>query len=212
VIPARPRRGRHASAVVAALGAALVATLAGCSQNVVRVLPPQTAPPAAGTIPASAAAQSTSVVGTAVPIDQSLLALLPPTVDGLALQYSAEATEPVLRDAHVQSVATSLVYGVAGRATTDLLVVAVVRLRSGVFGDSFFQDWRSSYDTAACAAAGGVVGDTQATIKNRQVFVGRCAAGANTYHLFLATQNVIVSATSIGPAHLGQTLVDTLPE
>jgi len=116
-------------------------------------------------------------VGSPVAIDQSLLALLPPTVDGLAVQYSAEATEPVLRDPHVQAVATSLVYGVAARTTSDLLVVAVVRLRPGVFGDSFFQDWRGSYDTSACAAAGGVVGDAEATIKNRQVYVGRCAAG-----------------------------------
>jgi hypothetical protein len=209
---ARPRGRRHApGAAVAALGVAVVVALAGCSQNV-RVLPPQTAPPAASTIGATPAAQSRPVAGSPVPIDQSLLTLLPPTVGGLALQYSAEATQPVLLDPHVQAVATSLVYGVAGPATSDLLVVAVVRLRPGVFSDSFFHDWRDSYDAAACAAAGGVVGDAEVTIKNRQVFVGRCAAGANTYHVFLSTQNVIVSATSIGAAHLGQTLVETLPE
>jgi len=146
-----------------------------------------------------------------VQVDESLLRYLPAAVGGFAVAYSAEATQDVLGDPGLISNAIAVAYGLAvDPAMGDLVVASVVRLRPGIFGDAFYRGWRTSYDKAACAQAGGVGGNAEATIAGRTVFIGTCNGGAHTYHVYLESTAVMISATSIGPKRFGEQLVGNL--
>jgi len=102
---------------------------------------------------------------------------------------------------------------VAGdRATGDLVVAVVTRLRPGVFGDAFFRGWRDSYDRAVCAPAGGVSGNAEADIGGRNVFIGSCAGEGHTYHAWLPARRVVISAYAVGGRRLGERLMAEVAE
>jgi hypothetical protein len=146
-----------------------------------------------------------------VPIDSSLLRFLPSSVGGLPVNYSAEATQEVVTDQTLVVTAARVAYGMAvDPATGDLVVAAVVELRDGVYGDAFYRDWRTTYDGAACAPAGGAVGHAEATLGGRTVYIGTCTGGAHTYHTYLDRAGVLVSATSVGAKRFGELLVANL--
>jgi hypothetical protein len=146
-----------------------------------------------------------------ITVDETLLRHLPASIAGFGVVYSAEATAEVRDDPVLARNASALAYGmVVDPASGDLVVAAVVRLRPGVFSESFYRSWRTTYDRAACAQAGGVAGAAQATIAGRRIDIGSCNGGAHTYHVFLELPAVMISATSVGARRFGEQLVGGL--
>jgi len=148
-----------------------------------------------------------------VRVDASLLDLLPADVDGVPVEFSGEAAAEVAGDSSVAD-AEAIAYGIAVDPEDEqLLIVAVARLREGVFGDGFFRGWREAYDREVCAQVGGVAaGAVQAEIDGRNVFIGSCVNGGTTYHVWLEARRSIVSAVSFGDRRLGERLVEDLRE
>ena len=162
------------------------------------------------TPPTSPIASNASVVA-----DPTLLRFVPLGGDGLSLTYDPATTAQVASDPTLATSAAGLAVGLytvtPANASTppgdDLAVVSVVNLRDPSVGDSWFRDWRDTYDEAACANAGGVVRHAQTTIGVNTVFIGSCAGGAFTYHVRLADVPIVMSLTSIGPGRIGEEIV-----
>jgi len=173
-------------------------------------------PAAAGSQPATPGAPGGSPAGGGSPgekvaVDETLLRFLPVQVAGFTVTFAAEATQEVLGDAALVRNATAVAYGLAvDPATGELVVAAVVKLKPGVFTDDFFRGWRTSYDQAACAQAGGVAGHAEAQLGGRTVYIGTCNGGARTYHAWLSGPGVVVSATSVGARRFGEQLIGSL--
>ncbi|HZM72463.1 MAG TPA: hypothetical protein VFC71_03730 [Candidatus Polarisedimenticolia bacterium] len=147
-----------------------------------------------------------------VVIDSSLLGVLPAEVDGLALAESPEAEAQGLSDPELGEVADAIAAAFAlDPATNDYVYAAVIHLKPRVMGDERFRDWRDSFDEGACSQAGGVAGHAETEIDGRTVYIGTCAGGVRTYHVWLAEQNLIVSASAVGEERrLGEKLVENL--
>ncbi len=194
-------------AVVAALA------LAACSGSATPA--PSNAPasqaPAASASGPRLGATAGPASGAKAAIDETLLKYLPAAVGSLTVSYSAEATQGVVGDAGLVTNAIAVAYGIAADSTSgDFVVAAVVRLKDGVFSDSFYRSWRGTYDTGACVQAGGIAGNAEAQIGGRTVSIGTCAGGAHTYHVYLDKLNVLISATSVGSKRFGEQLMGTL--
>ncbi len=156
--------------------------------------------------PASLPASPSPSAGATVPVDPSLLAVLPATVRGLTVGPVPDPTglgDPTL----VANVARIAEGFAIDPASGDFVYASVIALRPGVFSDAFFRSWRDSFDVGACSGAGGVVGHAEAQIGGRTAFIGRCAGGLLTYHVRLDGRDAIVSVSSLGQAHLGEELV-----
>lgn len=163
------------------------------------------APSATPTAPSDA-----SLDPAAIAVDPDLLSYLPPAVAGSPLvpdpaSAGRIAVDPSLGDA-VSAIAVALVV-VATGDDEDLAIANVVRLRRGVFSDTFFADWRASYDLAACEPAGGATGESPRTIAGFPAFVGTCAGGVTTYHVHRSDDGILVSITSVGRRDLGALVV-----
>ncbi len=193
------------------LAIVLVALAAACSPGGTFVPTTGPASQAPGATGPNASAAAGGSPGAKVAIDETLIRFLPAAVAGFAIVYSAEATQDVLADPALVRNATAVAYGLAvDPVTGDLVVAAVVRLKDGVFNDEFFRGWRSSYDKAACAPAGGVGGNAEAQLGGRTVYIGTCNGGARTYHTWLDKAGVVISATSVGTKRFGEQLVGNL--
>jgi len=229
------RRGlsrRSATAVTAArraaTGLALALVFGGCgSQPAPAVLPSAIATPAvspgatspdSASPPASPVTASPAGSGAAVTVDQSLLSFIPITGHGLIQTIEPETTLQVARDPDLVANATGLMIAsyipdptlASAAPGEDIAVVSVVRLRDPSADDTWFRGWRESYDDAACANAGGVARNSQTDIAARTVFIGACRGGSFTYHTRLDDGAVVVSITSIGDLHLGETVMERL--
>jgi hypothetical protein len=149
-----------------------------------------------------------------VRVDASLLDPLPAEVDGVPLEFAPEASEQVAADAGIGRHVNAVAYAIAGLPAGDqLLVVSVSRLREGRYDEELFRVWREDYDRGACAQAGGVrQGSLVTEVDGRNVFVGSCVNGGNTYHVWLPDRSAILSAVSFGDRRLGERLVQTLEE
>ncbi len=162
--------------------------------------------------PVSGAPAGTS----AILVDETLLDYLPVQVGGIALERDPDTAGNIASDPDLaeQASAIAVAFAISPGASTadDVAVVSVVRLRSDVFDAEFFRSWRDSYDAAACEAAGGVAGNAEAEIDGRPTYIGTCAAGARTYHVYLEGPNVIVSVTSVGDGRFGEQIVAGLRE
>ncbi|HLO34507.1 MAG TPA: hypothetical protein VK194_00430, partial [Candidatus Deferrimicrobium sp.] len=182
-----------------------------------------TAPGGASVLPSASAPASTGPGpsldgGSDVAADQSLLSFVPASGGDLQVSYDPQTTADVARDPALRASASGLAIALfTPRSTSaspvpfdDLAVVSVIRLRDPALDDAWFRDWRDSYDGAACANAGGVTRHAQTDIGGHTVFVGSCAGGAFTYHTRLAGGAIVISLTSIGPARLGQTIMERL--
>ena len=172
---------------------------------------PSPAPPLPTTAAPSTAAPSSPGAKGAVAIDATLLEVLPAAVDGLPMTESPEAEAAAFDDPQLATVGTAIVAGIAVDATTGEFVYAVVvRLLPGAMDDGVFRDWRDSYDVGACSQANGVSGNAQAQIVGRTVYVGTCAGGVRTYHVWLEAQGLLVSASAVGDRRFGEILMKTL--
>jgi hypothetical protein len=155
---------------------------------------------------------SSQVAGSAgsVAVDPSLLDVLPDDVDGVAIEPEAASAESISRDPALTADVEAIAIGIAVDAESEganLAIASVVRLRPGVFNDAFFRNWRDTYDEAACAQAGGVVGNAEAEIGGRPAFIGSCTGGAHTYHV-VARDGILVSITAVGEKRLGERIIE----
>ena len=138
--------------------------------------------------------------------DPSLLEALPATVAGQPVTLESIAFEEALGDpafaSNVESAALAVV--VSGE---DLASAVVARPNEGVFTDAWFRDWRDSYDRGACSQAGGVAATTETEVDGRTLYVGTCAGGLHTYHMWLPRRQALVSAFGVGENRFGEQLM-----
>lgn len=213
------RIARPGRAVRAALGAvALVATIVACGAPTVSSLP-SASPSGAVGVPATSGPltdppPATSASIAPIVVDPTLLALLPARVDGVVLEPAADAAGEMTADPSLAASASAIAVGVVatGNATgDDFASASVVRLRPGIYSEAFFQDWRQSYDAAACAPAGGVASHRQQVIGAHTVEVTLCTGGARTLHVHLAG-DILISITAVGDRGFGDLVLAGLRE
>jgi hypothetical protein len=219
--PARPRRANPALTlgVFVVIGIAIGTAVAVGQPSPAAPSPTRAAPPSgiAGSLPPpvtgvpSTSPPAQPSASDSVPIDPSLLAQLPSSVDGLALvedrdTESQDAADP----SHLVDLAGLAVAIAADVSTGDLAVASVVRLKPGVYSDAYFRSWRSSFDTGVCSRAGGVAGSAEAVIAGHRTYIGHCAGGVLTYHVYLPATASLVSISSIGERRLGEKIVQGL--
>lgn len=194
------------------VAAAIAAVLVAACQPATATASPHTATDPAPSVAAPTAVIAPSPAASSIEVDESLLEILPADVDGVAIESEPSSAGSVARDpallGEVEAIAIGLAVDPASQGA-NLAIASVVRLVPGVFNDAFFRNWRDSYDEAACAQAGGVVGNAEAQIGGRQVFIGSCTGGAHTYHV-VARDGIIVSVTAVGERRLGEKIVEDL--
>jgi len=143
---------------------------------------------------------------TALIVDARLLGILPASVAGIAMAPAPDAAAGMIGDAGLAQAASGVAVGMVvapgGSRGDDLAVSTVIQLRPGIFSDAFYRDWRESYDTAACAPAGGVASHVQQLIGPHTVDVTVCSQGARTYHTHLPGDR-LVSVTAVGDRTFG---------
>jgi len=145
-----------------------------------------------------------------VSVDPGLLEVLPASVDGVALEPDPDTAIEIAADPLLAKYALSIAVALAatGSSTSDNLAVAsVIRLRPEVFDEAFYQEWRDTYNEAACEIADGVEFETATEIGGRAAYVGTCSGGAQTYHTYLEDQGFIVSISATGERRLGEQIL-----
>jgi hypothetical protein len=150
-------------------------------------------------------------------VDARLLEVLPPEIDGAALEPDPTTAADIASDptlaGFAEAIAVALAISPGTSAGDDLAIVSVIRLRPGVFSDAWFRSWRATYDAAACEVAGGLAGrPSEVEIGGRTAYVGTCAEDAHTYHVHLADPTLIVSVTGAGPRGFGELVLAGLTE
>lgn len=188
----------------------LVLALAACSPSVTAG-PTIAGTPLPSPTPNLPTTSPSTTPSSTVAIDPSLLAVLPTTVDGIELIESPEAENAALAGPELAAVGSAMAAGLAVDAASGQFVYAVVvRLTPGAMNDTVFRDWRDSYDQGACSQAGGITGNAEAQIGGRTVFIGSCSGGVRTYHVWLADQGLLISASAVGDRRLGELLMENL--
>jgi len=203
-----------------------MAALCGCSQapsatpvptGISGSLPPPVTgtpalTPSSGSALQSAPATSpSSLPSGAVRVDPGLLAILPASIGGATLAESVEAEAHALTDRSLADSVERLVTAfVASPDGSNFALAFVVALKANAFSDGFYHDWRDTFDRGACSQAGGVRSSAESTIAGRAVFIGQCAGGLLTYHVYLPSANIIVSISSLGPTRFGDLLIQGL--
>jgi hypothetical protein len=197
-------RGR----AVAAL--ALVLVLGACDSAATATVSPSAAgqsAPAPSAVATSAPRPTPAASRTPLRLDPALLELLPADVGGFPVERSFEVEEADAADptipGEVDALAAAFVHD---DDLANWAVVTVVELKPGVLSDAFARSWRQSFDEGACEPAGGVTGTASTTIAGREVEIGRCVEGVNTYHVLLPADR-IVSITAVGPERFGERVV-----
>jgi hypothetical protein len=208
----RPKPGRLLAAL--ALAALALAACAGCGATA-----PTSAP---GTPGASATgARGTGATGTTAPVsgapdvtvDSGLLRLLPDSVGGLKLVEAPDAEAEGRAQPNLGELASSIAATFAATPESgDFVYAVVVGLRPGAMSDAKFRSWRETFDAGACSQAGGVTGNAEAQIAGRTTYIGTCAGGLHTYHVWLPAQARIVSISALGDRRLGELLLRALRE
>lgn len=172
--------------------------------------PSRSSPPVGPTSPVGATPPP-SAPARSVPIDPSLLSVLPVQVGGIRLTPDPDTAARVAADpAHSGDLAALAVAVAVDPGSGDLAVASVVRVLPGVYSDAYFDDWRATFDAGACAQAGGAGSTSKTTIAGHAAFIGHCAGGLVTYHVHLTGDDRIVSITSVGAGRLGQLIVEGL--
>jgi hypothetical protein len=202
-----------ASLVVSACGSINVP-----SASVAPSLAPGSAAPRPSPSRAVAETPSPSLPSSDVLVDPGLLSFLPPGGADVLQMVDPDTTGQVAQDPELRANASAMIIAVyrwnlrtpSPGPADDLAVASVVRLRDPSKDDAWFRDWRDSYDTAACANAGGVARNSQTDIGTHTVFIGSCAGGSFTYHTRVAGGAIVISITSIGATHLGETIMERL--
>lgn len=168
---------------------------------------PATPSPAVPAASPSSAPASSPVA--AVLLDESLLGILPPDIDGVAVAAEPDSFAQAAADpGFVGNVASAAFAVVVDGA--DLASGVVARLRPGRYSETLFRDWRDSYNEGACAQSGGVAGNAEAEMDGRTVYIATCAGGLRVYHAYLPERGTIVSLFSTGDRRFGERLMSDL--
>ena len=148
-------------------------------------------------------------------MDPGLLEVLPTQIDGIALEPDPATAADIAGDALLAESALSLAVALAvapgSSGSGDLAVASVIRLRPAVFDAAFFQEWRDTYNQAACEVADGVQSEMETEIGGRTTYIGTCVGGAQTYHTYLEEQGFIVSITATGERRYGERILACAP-
>jgi hypothetical protein len=184
------------------------APTAGTSSS---VSPSPVGAPGSSPSPSGPAGQSASASpGAGLTRDDSLLAILPPDLDGVPVTAEEASFAEAARDPafarNVEKAAFAIVVGPG----PDLASGVVATLAPGVFDDAFFRDWRDTYNAGACAQAGGIVGNAEAELDGRTVYITSCGGGLRVYHTYLEERDALVSLFSLGDARFGERLMADL--
>jgi hypothetical protein len=180
-------------------------SLAACGSSAPSGSAPAVTPTPVPTAPATPMPTAST---SGVPVDPSLLALLPPDVNGFAITESPEAETSAAQSSDLSPVATSFAAGLAAdSAGTNWAFGVVVALRPGVMSDAAFRTWRDSYDKGACSQAGGVVGHAETKLGGRLAYIASCGGGVHTYHVWLPERQRLVSVSAVGEGRFGERLV-----
>ncbi len=208
----------------AILATAVIATtvLAACGSSSPSATPLATpsatasaapASPSAATVPVSTPAPGGSPSGPLgsppVELDLTLLAILPPAVDGVPVTAEPDSFGEAVADPDFAANVQAAVFAVVVDAN-DLASGVVARLRPGVYSEAFFRSWRDSYDAGACSQAGGVLSNAQTALGGRTVHITRCAQQLLIYHAYLPGRDVVVSLFSLGDRRFGERLMGDL--
>ena len=201
----------------------LIVLLAACSPSASPApsLAPSLAPAPSAATPASPVVVASTSPGTspgaspgaspAVPIDPSLLAILPSTVGGQPLTEVPEVEANLVSDPNLVATAAGLAVALGiDVGSGEFAYIAVIQLKPLVFGNAYYSSWRQSYDEGACSQSNGLKSTGTTTIAGRQVFTGTCNGGAETYHVHLAGPDRLVSITSVGTSHFGAIVLAAL--
>ena len=171
-----------------------------------------TAPPTPSASPVPILHPSATPVPTIsapIEIDPGLLAILPAEIDGQPVDESPEVEEADAEDPTLVGVARLAAAFVHDDNAANWAVVTVAAIQPNVLTDAYFRSWRDSFDAGACEPAGGVTGTAIAPIGGRDVNIGRCAGGVNTYHVRL-DEDRIVSVTAFGDKRYGELVMGGL--
>jgi hypothetical protein len=205
--------------------AIVVVVAAGCGQTPPSAVPsatpsaavsPSVAPASPTPSPTPAASPSAPVdsappLPAGVSVDPGLLEVLPAEVDGITLAPDPVTADEVSRDPLLAesalSIAVALAAAPGASGGDDLAVANVIRLRPDVFDEAFYQEWRDTYNEAACGVADGVESETETQIAGHQTFIGTCVGGAQAYHTYLVDQGFLVSITATGERRLGELII-----
>ncbi len=214
----RSDRGSVVKILVAAAAVALAVAACGPTPpptTAAPTEPPVSPTPIASTSPSPSAAPSPSVaippsLPPDVAVDPGLLEVLPAEIEGIALEPDPDTAAGIAADPLLAASALSIVVGLAASPSLeadDLAVAAVIRLRPDVFDEAFYQEWRDTYNEAACEVTDGVETETSTEIGGHTTYVGLCAGGVETFHTYLEDQGFIVSVTSTGDRRLGEQVI-----
>lgn len=183
---------------------------------------PSAAPSASATVVASPATAPTTAppaatAPTPVRVDARLLERLSAEIDGVGAQVDAETAEELAGDPALQAQVDAIAIAIyvapeASGSSGDYAVATVVHLRPGIFSDTFYRDWRDTFDAGVCEQAGGVSTRAETTIAERRVYIGTCAGGITTYHVHLPADDVLISIQGAGGRRLGERIVEGLTE
>lgn len=199
---------RHRRGAVSLTLALLVALAVAACQNAVTV---SNAPLDTGTPVDTGAAGDTDTPASEVKIDSSLMAVLPRTVDSVAVIEDDDGDDQIRGDDVLPTFASAAVSAVAADASTSNLAFGyVVKLRPGAFSDAIYQDWRETFDAGACNDENQVAGTASATVDGNTVYIGTCANGLHTYHVWLKDRGILISLWSTGEKKLGLVMLGTL--
>jgi hypothetical protein len=215
--------GRRVRTFAALLVAAQAVALAACGPTEPSVSATPSASASAAPTPSASSSASPSVATRSpsvelppslppgVTVDPGLLEVLPVAVDGVALAAdpatAAEiAADPLLADSAL-SIAVAIAVAPGASVSEDVAVASVIRLRPDVFDEAFYQEWRDTYNQAACEVADGVDTESPAQIGCRASYLGTCVGGARTYHTYLEDQGFIVSVTVTGERGFGELIL-----
>ncbi|MEP6638765.1 MAG: hypothetical protein ABJC39_05385 [Chloroflexota bacterium] len=144
-------------------------------------------------------------------VDNALLAILPASIGDIAMQPAADTATRMAADEALKASASAIAVGTViapadNSGNEDLAVATVVQLRPGVGTDPFYAKWRTDYDAAACASAGGVATGAQQTIGSHTTEVTTCAGGAKMLHTRLPG-DILISVTAVGDRGYGDLVI-----
>ena len=148
--------------------------------------------------------------GAAAPVlDPSLMSVLPASIGGVAVTQEPSSFGEAVTDPCFAANVDRAVFPIA-IAGSDLASGVVAHLRTGVYSDAFYSDWRATYDDGACAQSSGVAAEASQTLGGRTIYVATCGGGLRVYHAYLAEKGVIVSLLSTGAKGLGEQIMGQL--
>jgi hypothetical protein len=204
------RATTRAAAAILAIAVVLGALLGACGSTVESLRPSAAVDP---TPTASATPEPTQTpdIGRAVAIDPSLLEILPANVDGLEVVENPDGEAAARGDPLLAKVGSAIAAGFAiDPASGDFVYAIVIRLLPNTMDAASFADFRATFDEGACSQADGLARSAETGIGGRTVYIGTCAGGLRTYHVWLDDRGVLISASAVGARRLGELLVENL--